>query len=97
MGKRTDQQSERYNVSEVQVTTVRREITEYLQEIFSKMSTTANINLNELYFEYKLLTKMIGEPTFDTLHEMFRQLKANTGLLPYTTLFRSDCIDHNQI
>ena len=57
--------------------TVQRRITEYLQEIFSKMSTTANINLNKLYFEYKVLTKIIGEPTFDKLHEIFWQLKAN--------------------
>ena len=48
------------------------------------MSTTANINLNELYFEYKVLTKIIGEPTFDKLHEMFRQLKANMAAVPCT-------------
>ena len=46
------------------------------------MSMTANINLNELYFEYKVLTKIIGEPTFDKLHEMFWQLKANTAAVP---------------
>ena len=43
------------------------------------MSTTANINLNELYFEYKVLTKIIGEPNFDKLHKIFRKLKANTA------------------
>ena len=48
------------------------------------MSTTANINLNELYFEYKVLTKIIDEPTFDKLHEMFRQLKSNTAAFPCT-------------
>ena len=48
------------------------------------MSTTANINLNELYFKYKVLTKIIGKPTFDKLHEMFRQLKANTKAVPCT-------------
>ena len=41
------------------------------------MSTTENINLNKLYFEYKVLTKVIGEPTFDKLHNIFLQLKAN--------------------
>ena len=39
----------------------------------------ANINLNELYFDYKVLTKIIGESTFDKLHGMFWQLKANTA------------------
>ena len=48
------------------------------------MIPTANINLNELYFEYKLLTKITGEPTFDKLHEIFRQLKSNTAAVPCT-------------
>ena len=48
------------------------------------MSMTANINLNELYFEYKVLTQITGEPTFDKLHKMFRQLKANTAAVPCT-------------
>ena len=65
-------------------TTSQGAITEYLQEIFYKMSTTANINLNELYFEYKVLTKIIGQPTFDKLHKMFQQLQANTAAVPCT-------------
>ena len=48
------------------------------------MSTTTNINLNELYFEYKVLMKIIGEPTFNKFHEFFRQLKANTAEVPCT-------------
>ena len=84
MVKRTDQLSEQYNVSNVQVTTVQQTITEYLQEIFSKISTTVNINLNELYFKYKILKKITGEPTFDKLHEMFRQFKSNTAEVPCT-------------
>ena len=48
------------------------------------MSTTSNINLNELHSQYKVLTKIIGEPIFDKLHEMFRQLKANTEAVPCT-------------
>ena len=48
------------------------------------MSTTANINLNELYFEFKALTKIIGKPTFNKLHEMFWQLKVNTAAVPCT-------------
>ena len=64
--------------------TVWREITEYLQEIFSKMSMAANINLKELYFEYKVLLKITVEPTFDKLHKMFQQLKSNTEKFPCT-------------
>ena len=45
---------------------------------------TSNINLNELYFEYKVLTKIIVEPTFNKLHEMFYQLKSNTAAIPCT-------------
>ena len=45
---------------------------------------TSNINLNELYFEYKVLTKIIGEPTFDKLHVLFRELKSNTAAVPCT-------------
>ena len=48
------------------------------------MSTTEDINLNELYFEYKVLTKITGEPTFDKLHKMFQQLKENTAAVPCT-------------
>ena len=46
--------------------------------------STLNINLNELYFEYKILTKIIGESTFTNLHELFRELKANTEAVPCT-------------
>ena len=45
---------------------------------------TANINLNELYFEYKVLKKIMGEPTFNKSHEMFWQLKANIAAVPCT-------------
>jgi len=45
---------------------------------------TSNINLNELYFEYKVLTKIVGEPTFNKLHVLLRELKANTAAVPCT-------------
>ena len=45
------------------------------------MSTT-NINLNDLYFEYKVLPRVVGEPTFKVLHEILKQLKANTSTVP---------------
>ena len=45
---------------------------------------TSNINLKELYFEYKVLTKIIGEPDFEKLHGLFRELKANAAAVPCT-------------
>ena len=45
---------------------------------------TSNINLNDLYNKYKVLTKNHGEPNLDGLHVMFRELKANTAAVPYT-------------
>ena len=45
---------------------------------------TSNINLNQLYFEYKVLTKIVREPTFDDLHVLFRELKANVAAVPCT-------------
>ena len=39
---------------------------------------TSNINLNDLYYEYKVLTKIEGEPTFDSLMVLFQKLKVNT-------------------
>ena len=45
---------------------------------------TSNINLDKPYFEYKVFTKIMVELTFDKLHEIFRQLKANTTAVPCT-------------
>ena len=45
---------------------------------------TSNINLNDLYFEYNLLTKIVVEPNFDKLHVLFRELKANIAAVPCT-------------
>ena len=46
--------------------------------------STANINLNKFYFDYKVLTRIIGKPNFIHLHELFRELKANTAAVPFT-------------
>ena len=46
--------------------------------------SAANINLNELYFEYKVLPRVAGEPTFNVLHEILKQLKANASAVPCT-------------
>ena len=45
---------------------------------------TNNINLIDLYFEYKVLPRIVGEPTFGALHEMLKQLKANATSVPCT-------------
>ena len=45
---------------------------------------TANINLKDLYFECKVLTKIIGEPDFEKLHVLFRKLKANAAAVRCT-------------
>ena len=45
---------------------------------------TANTNFQELYFEHKDMPRIMGEPTFSTLHEMLRRLKANASSVPCT-------------
>ena len=45
---------------------------------------TANINLNALYYEYKVLTKIVGEPNFNKLMVLFKELKANAAAVPCT-------------
>ena len=46
--------------------------------------STANINLNALNFDYKVITKILREPTLRHLHDLFRELKANTAAVPCT-------------
>ena len=48
------------------------------------MSATSNMNFRHLYFEHKALTRIIGEPTFSTIHLMLLQLKANASSVPST-------------
>ena len=45
---------------------------------------TSNINLNNLYYERKVLTKIYGEPNLDRLHVLFRKLTAHTVVVPCT-------------
>jgi len=44
--------------------------------------TSSFINVKELYFELQKLTRLHGEPTFDTLQKMLTQLKANASSVP---------------
>mgnify|MGYP000515067367 CR=1 FL=1 len=48
------------------------------------MMNTSNINLNELYYEYKVLTKIVGKPSFNKLVVLFQELKANPAAVPCT-------------
>lgn len=44
--------------------------------------TKATVNYIETYFEYKELTKIHGEPTFETIKALHNQLKANASSVP---------------
>ena len=48
------------------------------------MYTCATSNVRELYFEHKDLTRIIGEPVFDGLHQMLLEVKANLSSVPST-------------
>ena len=41
-------------------------------------------NVRELFFEYKQLTRINGEPNFTTLHNMHLESKANCSSVPCT-------------
>ena len=41
-------------------------------------------DLNELYFEYKVLTKIEGDPDFSKFHQPIRYLTANACSVPCT-------------
>ena len=49
----------------------------------SKMNTE-NVNLNEIYFEYKVLPEIIGTPKFNALRKMIKKLKTNTASVTST-------------
>ena len=45
---------------------------------------TSHPNVRELFFEYKQLTRIHGEPKFSTLHGMHLECKANLSSVPCT-------------
>ena len=49
------------------------------------MATNSAVNYRELYFEYPDLTKIHGEPTFETIKTIEDELKANAQSV-YSTL-----------
>ena len=48
------------------------------------MSTRSSTNVRDLYFEFKELTPIVGEPEFDGLHQMLLEIKANLSSVPST-------------
>ena len=45
---------------------------------------TSNIDFKELYFEHKDVPRIVGEPSFSSLHDLLRRLKANASSVPCT-------------
>ena len=48
------------------------------------MTPTSSVNYNNSYFKHPVLTKIHGEPTYETLHHLKNELKANTSSVPTT-------------
>jgi len=43
-----------------------------------------NIDYRTTFFEFPQLTKIHGEPDYDTLHRLHNELKSNAGSVPST-------------
>ena len=48
------------------------------------MTTCTIINVRELHFEYKSFTRIVGEPEFDSLHQMLLEVKEHLSYVPST-------------
>ena len=48
------------------------------------MTSTYSVNYQDSYFEHPFLTKIRGEPTYETLHHLKNELKANESSVPTT-------------
>ena len=48
------------------------------------MTLTSYVNYKDSYFEHPVLTKICGEPTYETLHHLKNELKANASSVPTT-------------
>ena len=48
------------------------------------MMLASSINYKDSYFEQTVLTRIHGEPTYETLHHLKIELKANASLVPTT-------------
>ena len=43
---------------------------------------TSNTDFRELYFEHKDMPRIMGEPSFTSLHDLLRRLKLNASSVP---------------
>ena len=48
------------------------------------MKSTSYVNYKDYYLEHPVLTKIRGEPTYETLHHLKNELKANVSSVPTT-------------
>ena len=48
------------------------------------MKWTSSVNYKYSYFEHLVLTEIRGEPTYETLHHIKNELKANASSVPTT-------------
>ena len=48
------------------------------------MTSTSSVNYKDSYFEHPFLTTIHGEPTYETLHHLKNELKANVSSVPTT-------------
>ena len=48
------------------------------------MTLTSSVNYKDSYFEQPVLTAIRGEPTYETLHHLKNELKANASSFPTT-------------
>ena len=48
------------------------------------MTSTSSINYKDSYFEHPVLTEICGEPTYETLNHLKKELKANARSVPTT-------------
>ena len=46
--------------------------------------TTLNVDLKSTYFQHSSLTKIYGEPTFQSLHKLYKEVKANASSVAST-------------
>ena len=48
------------------------------------MATRAASSVRELYFKHKDMSRIVGEPKFDSLHQMLLEVKENLSSVPST-------------
>ena len=48
------------------------------------MTSTSTVNYKDSYFDHPVLTKICREPTYETLHHLKNQIKANASSVPTT-------------